>query len=270
MCEVLCVSTSGYYDWIHRAESQRSKRHKQLTKRIRQIYEDSHQIYGSPRIHSELVDQGEVVGVNTVAWLMHKSGIQSKVHKRFIVTTNSRHNVKPAENLLNRNFYAKRANEKWVSDVTFIPTREGWLFLATIMDLYSRMIIGWSMARRHTTDIVNDALEMAITNRSDVNGVLLHSDQGIQCVSREYQQRLHTHGITCSMSRKGNCWDNAPMESFYHSLKTEWTNFEDYQARSEAKSSLFNYIELFYNRKRRHSSLNNQSPMVYEQIMGAH
>jgi len=178
--------------------------------------------------------------------------------------------LKPANNVLNRAFKTKAPNEKWVSDVTFIPTREGWLFLATIMDLYSRMIVGWSMGKQHTTRLVKDALAMAIENRGCVTGVILHSDQGIQYASGEYQQELSQHGIVCSMSRKGNCWDNAPMESFYHSLKTEWVSFEDYKTRSEARSSLFTYIELFYNRQRRHSSLDYQSPMAYEKAMSVH
>ena len=186
------------------------------------------------------------------------------MRKRFVVTTDSKHGLKPAENLLNRDFEPTCANEKWVSDVTCIPTREGWLFLATIMDLYSRMIVGWSMDTRNTTELVSNALSMAVKNRDEVEGVLLHSDRGVQYASSEYQQNLQIHEIICSMSRKGNCWDNSPMESFYHSLKTEWVYFEDYKTRSEARSSLFEYIELFYNRKRRHSSINYQSPMAFE------
>ena len=267
---MLDVSSSGFYDWLDRPESARRQRHNELTQKIRCIHQQYHQIYGSPRIHEELKDQGEVVGENTVAMLMQRANIQSKVHKRFVVTTDSRHSLKPADNLLNRDFESQRPNEKWVSDVTFIPTREGWLFLATIMDLYSRMIIGWSMGKQQTTHLVKDALAMAVETRGSAAGVLLHSDQGIQYASPEYQHQLKRHGIVCSMSRKGNCWDNAPMESFYHSLKTEWVCFEDYKTRSEARSSLFNYIELFYNRQRRHSSLNYQSPMAYEISMGVH
>lgn len=270
MCEVLEVSPSGYYDWVDRPESDRSKRHKQLTAKIRRFHEASHHIYGSPRIHGDLVDDGEVIGENTVAMLMQRAEIVSKVHKAFVVTTDSRQTMKPARNHLGQDFTARKPNEKWVSDVTFIPTREGWLFLATIMDLYSRRIIGWSMSKRHTTALVCNALEMAIEQRGKVCGTLLHSDQGIQYASGEYQRQLKQHSLTCSMSRKGNCWDNAPMESFYHSLKTEWVRFEDYKTRTEARSSLFHYIELFYNRRRRHSFLNNQSPMVFETTNGVH
>ena len=270
MCRVLEVSRSGFYDWLQRPESLRAKHHRYLTAKIRQIHIDSRQIYGSPRIHGELVDQGEKVGKNTVAYLMRKHRIQSKVHKRFIATTDSRNTKKPAENLLNQDFKAQRPNQKWVSDVTFIPTRKGWLYLAAIMDLYSRFIIGWSMAAENSTALIENALQMACGLRGGgTQGVLLHSDQAVQYASRSYQRLLHKLGIVCSMSRKGNCWDNAPMESFFHSLKTEWVVFEDYKSRSEARSSLFSYIELFYNRKRRHSSLGYKSPMAFENAMVA-
>jgi transposase InsO family protein len=270
MCEVLGVSSSGYYDWIERPESQRSQRHRQLVKQIQNIHRQSREIYGSPRIHRELVEQGEVVGENTVAMLMQRHKIQSKVHKRFVVTTDSRHSLPAAKNVLNRDFDTDRSNQKWVSDTTFIPTREGWLYLATIMDLFSRQIIGWSMGNSNTTVLVSHALEMAIEQRGEVNGVILHSDRGIQYASGDYQQLLKQHGIVCSMSRKGDCWDNAVMESFYHTLKTECVVFEDYRTRAQARSSLFDYIELFYNRQRRHSSLAYQSPVTYEKMMCVH
>ena len=211
-----------------------------------------------------MTDQGERVGKNTVACLMRKADIQSKVHKRFVVTTDSRQTKKPAENILDGAFTSDKANQKWVSDVTFIPTRKGWLYLSAIMDLYSRMIVGWSMGEKNNTELVEDALKMAADHRRDIQGVLLHSDQGAQYASTSYQQLLSDLGIICSMSRKGNCWDNAPMESFFHSLKTEWVVFEDYKTRSEARASLFDYIELFYNRKRRHSALKYRSPMAFE------
>lgn len=270
MCAVLGVSTSGYYDWVDRPLSARDQRHQQLLKQIQVIHRQSRAIYGAPRVHHELVEHGVVVGKNTVAMLMQRHHIQSKVHKRFVVTTNSRHSLKPAENVLNRDFSADRLNQKWVSDVTFIPTREGWLYLATIMDLFSRKIIGWSMGHNNSTALVSQALHMAITQRDPIRGVILHSDRGIQYASRDYQQLLREHGIICSMSRKGDCWDNAVMESFYHSLKTECVVFEDYRTRSQARSSLFDYIELFYNRQRRHSSLAYKSPVTYESMMSAH
>jgi putative transposase len=267
MCRLLEVSRSGFYDWFDRPESIRSKRHRHLTKKIRQIHFETKQIYGAPRIHGDLVDDGEKVGANTVARLMRKANIKSRVHKRFVATTNSRDTKKPANNILNQNFAAQRPNQKWVSDVTFIPTRKGWLFLAAIIDLHSRRVVGWAMGNKNDSELTENALKMACTQRSTVKGVLLHSDQGSTYASTTYQKLLHEIGATCSMSRKGNCWDNAPMESFFHSLKTEWVVFEDYKTRSEARSSLFSYIELFYNRKRRHSSLGNKSPMAFENAM---
>ena len=264
MCRVLEVSKSGYYDWVDRPESNRAKRHRDLTVKIQQAHIASKQIYGAPRIHGELIDQGEQVGRNTVACLMRKANIQSKVHKRFVVTTDSRRTKKPAENLLGGAFTSGAANQKWVSDVTFIPTRKGWLYLSAIMDLYSRMIVGWSMGEKNSTELVEDALKMATVHRGDIQGLLLHSDQGAQYASTSYQQLLSDLDIICSMSRKGNCWDNAPMERFFHSMKTEWVGFEDYKTRSEARTSLFDYIELFYNRKRRHSALKYRSPWAFE------
>jgi len=200
---------------------------------------------------------------------MRKNSIQSKVHKRFVITTDSRKTKKPAENVMAQAFTADKPNQKWVSDVTFIPTRKGWLYLAAIMDLWSRRIIGWSMGDKNSTELVGGALQMAAQQRSDTKGVLLHSDQGAQYASGLYQQQMRDLGVICSMSRKGNCWDNAVMESFFHSLKTEWVVFEDYKTRSEARSSVFSYIELFYNRKRRHSFLKNKSPFAFENAMNA-
>jgi len=267
MCRVLQVSRSGFYGWLCRSESARSRRHRNLTIRIRQIHIENKQIYGSPRIHGELVEQGETVGENTVALLMRKANIQSKVHKSFVATTDSRNTKKPAENILNQDFAAQQPNEKWVSDITFIPTRKGWLYLAAIIDLYSRYVVGWAMGKKNNAELAENALKMAYANRGDIKGVVLHSDQGIQYASTTYQKLLHELGATCSMSRKGNCWDNAPIESFFHSLKTEWVMFENYKTRSEARSSLFSYIELFYNRKRRHSALGNKSPMAFENAL---
>lgn len=268
MCRVLEVSRSGYYDWIDRPESLRAKRHRDLTIKIRRAHIESRRIYGAPRIHGDLTDNGERVGKNTVACLMKKADIQSKVHKRFVVTTDSRKTKEPAKNILGGAFTVDTVNRKWVSDVTFIPTRKGWLYLSAIMDLYSRKIVGWSMGEKNNTELVEDSLKMAVAHRGDIKGVLLHSDQGAQYASTSYQQLLSDFGITCSMSRKGNCWDNAPMESFFHTLKTELTGFEDYKTRSEARTSLFDYIELFYNRKRRHSALQYRSPMAFENAAG--
>lgn len=264
MCRVLEVSRSGYYDWLDRPESLRAKRHRELTVKIRQAHIESRKTYGSPRIHRDLTDQGDRVGRNTIACLMKRADIQSKVHKRFVITTDSRKTKKPAGNILNRIFASEQPNRKWLSDVSFIPTRRGWLYLSAIMDLYSRKIVGWSMGERNSTELVEDALKMAVVHRGDIRGVILHSDQGAQYASTSYQKLLSDSGVICSMSRKGNCWDNAPMESFFHTLKTELTYFEDYKTRTEAKASLFDYIELFYNRKRRHSALEYRSPVAFE------
>jgi transposase InsO family protein len=264
LCRVLEVSRSGYYDWLGRPESPRAVRHRRLVAKIRQAHIESRRIYGAPRIRDELVDQGERVGKNTIARLMRKNGIQSKVHKKFVVTTDSRKTKRPASNILAGAFTAEKPNQKWVSDVTFVPTRKGWLYLAAIMDLWSRRIIGWSMGNKNSTELIGDALKMAVQQRRDIEGVVLHSDQGAQYASGAYQQYLCDFRIVCSMSRKGNCWDNAVMESFFHSLKTEWVVFEDYKSQAEARSSIFSYVELFYNRKRRHSFLKNKSPMAFE------
>lgn len=267
MCRVLEVSKSGYYDWLDRPESNRARRHRYLLTRIRQAHIESKSVYGAPRVHAELVDGGDRVGKNTVAFLMRKARIRSKVHKRFVVTTDSRHTKRPAENVLNGDFTAAGANRKWTSDVTYIPTRKGWLYLAVVMDLYSRMIVGWSMGEKNSTELIGDALKMASAQRGDVRGVILHSDQGVQYASGSYQQQLKDLGIVCSMSRKGRCWDNAPIESFFHSLKTECVCFEDYRTRSEARTSVFSYIELFYNRKRRHSAIGYKSPRAFEKAV---
>lgn len=266
MCRVLEVSKSGYYGWLDRPDSKRARRHQYLLTKIRQVHIENRQVYGAPRVHAELTDRGERVGKNTVAHLMRLNHVQSKVHKRFVITTDSRKTKKPAANILRGEFKTSRTNEKWVSDITYIPTRKGWLFLAAIMDLYSRRIVGWSMGEKNSTELAENALKMAAAHR-DIKGVLLHSDQGAQYASVSYQQNLRCFGVVCSMSRKGNCWDNAPMESFFHTLKTECVDFEDYKTRWEARSSIFSYIELFYNRKRRHSAIGYKSPMAYEQAI---
>jgi transposase InsO family protein len=265
MCRVLDVSRGGYYDWHHRPDSKRAERHKDLVSKIEAIHEDNHDIYGSPRIHRELVGLGEIVGENTIASLMKANGIQSKVHKRFVITTRSRNDLPAADNILKRNFATNKINKKWVSDVTFIPTREGSFYLATVMDLCSRRIVGWSMSRYNNVALVSNALKMAIEHRGCVAGLILHSDRGATYKSPKYLSILDEHGIVCSMSRKGNCWDNAVMESFYHSVKSEWMVFEDYHTRDQARRSLFDYIELFYNRKRRHSTLDYVSPVTFEE-----
>ncbi len=264
LCQVLGVSTSGYYDWLGRPESNRSQENRRLTLKIREFHLASRQRYGSPRIYQDLREDGESCSENRVDRLMQRHNIQSKMAKRFVVTTNSKNTMAPAPNLLRRQFTVEGINRSWVTDTTFIATRQGWLYLAVVLDLYSRQVIGWSMGERNTADLVRDALMMALWRRGKVKGVIVHSDQGSTYASRDYQQVLTDNGLLCSMSRKGDCLDNAVAESFFGTLKTELTDDEDYRTRDLAKQSIFEYIEIDYNRKRRHSFLNYMTPVDYE------
>jgi len=264
MCEVLEVSTSGYYDWIERPESERARENRRLVTRIRCFHRASKAIYGSPRIHEDLLESGERVGVNRVARLMRQEKIQSKVAKKFIVTTESKHNLPAAPDRLKRQFQTELPDQAWVSDTTFIPTRQGWVFLAVIPDLYSRQVIGWSMGNHNNTQLVSEALTMAIWRRGRAKDVIVHSDRGATYASSDYQKLLKRHQLLCSMSRKGECLDNAVAESFFSSLKTELVDHEDYSTREKARQSLFEYIEIFYNRRRRHSYLGYISPVEFE------
>jgi putative transposase len=263
MCRALGVSPSGFYDWCVRPESHRSQRQRRLVEQIRSSHRLSREAYGSPRIQADLVAAGEYVSVNTVAKLMQREGIVPKSVRKFRVTTDSRKTIS-APNLLDRGFTVHRPNERWVSDITAIPTREGWLYLAVIIDLYSRAVIGWAMHARLLGHLVTDALKMALMRRKVRSPLLLHSDQGSQYTATEYRTLLANNGIACSMSRKGNCWDNAVAESFFHSLKTELVHHEDYRTRQAATTSIFDYIEVFYNRQRRHSHVGQVAPLVFE------
>jgi len=270
MCEVLNVSASGYYDWVDRPESARAQENRRLVTQIRCFHQASKAIYGSPRIHEDLLESGERVGVNRVARLMRHENIQSKVAKKFIVTTESKHSLPAAPDRLKRQFRTDQPDQAWVSDTTFIPTRQGWLFLAVILDLYSRQVIGWAMDNHNNSQLVSDALTMAIWRRGQSKDVIVHSDRGVTYASRDYQKLLARHQLLCSMSRKGECLDNAVAESFFSSLKTELVDHEDYHTKSEAKQSLFEYIEVFYNRRRRHSYLGYISPVEYERRYAPH
>lgn len=265
MCDVLEVSTAGFYAWRTRPVSAGQERRDRLIAEIRVIHDTVKARYGSPRVHAELVARGSPCCVNTVAKLMQTQGIVAKTARKFRHTTYSNHGLPVAANLLDRAFDPARANEAWVSDVTFIPTREGWLYLAAVEDLYSRRVVGWAMSDRMPSRLVVDALAMAVQQRLPEARLLAHSDRGSQYASDHYQRVLAKHGIECSMSRRANCWDNAPMESFFASLKKELVHHEDYQTREEAKASIFEYIEVFYNRQRRHSTLGFKSPAEYEQ-----
>lgn len=264
LCQVLEVSTSGYYAWRDRPESQRVRQNRQLTTKIALFHRASRGIYGSPRIHRDLVESGEVVGVNRVARLMRVHGIQSRMARRFVITTDSRNTMQPAPDRLQRHFTVQDKNHAWVSDTTFIPTRQGWLYLAVVLELYSRQVIGWAMSDKNNARLVQDALTMAIWRRGNVRDVIVHSDQGSTYASAEYQRLLKENALLCSMSRKGECLDNAVAESFFGTLKTELVTDEDYRTKDEARRSLFEYIEMFYNRRRRHSTLGYLSPVEYE------
>jgi transposase InsO family protein len=264
LCRVLGVSRRGYYDWVDRPDSARVQANQRLLIEIHRVFMENREVYGAPRIHRELNETGHPCGLNRVARLMQKAGIVPKTVRKFRITTDSRKSHKPADNVLNQEFSATRRNEKWVADVTYIPTREGWLFLAAVLDLYARKIVGWSMHDRLTAQLAAQALKNALAQEGKVEGLLHHSDRGKEYYANEYQKLLKEHDIVCSMSRKGNCYDNAVMESFFHSLKVELVHHEDFYTRSEARAAIFDYIEVFYNRKRRHSSINYQSPLEYE------
>jgi transposase InsO family protein len=267
MCDTLAVSPAGYYAWRHRPVSPRRQRRDDLTAQIRTVHAEVKARYGSPRVHAELVARGHGCCVNTVARLMRRAGIAAKTARKFRHTTDSSHGRPVAANVLDRQFDPGVANAAWVSDITFIPTREGWLYLAAVEDLYSRMVVGWAMAARMTSRLVVEALGMAVRRRLPGEDLVAHSDRGSQYASEHYQRLLATHGIACSMSRRADCWDNAPMESFFASLKKELVHHEDYHTREEAQASIFEYIEVFYIRQRRHSTLGYMSPAEYERSL---
>jgi len=269
LCYVLSVSKSGYYAWIARPESPRTKEDKALLERITTHHKNSRKTYGYRRIHEDLHDEGVSIGETRVRRLMKENGIKPKVKRKFKVTTDSNHTNQIHENKLDRNFSPESLNQSWVSDITYIPTKEGWLYLAVIMDLFSRKIIGWAMDCRIQESLTIRALKMALFRRKIKSPLLLHSDRGGQYAAKNYQSILSNNGITCSMSRKGNCWDNAPMESFFHTLKVELVHHESFKTREEAKQAIFDYIEVFYNRQRRHSAINYKSPEQFELMQAA-
>ena len=264
LLDLLDVSSSGYYDWLNRPESDRSRNNRALTTKIKRYHRQSREIYGSPKVHEDLIADGEICSVNRVARLMKVAEIKSKMARKFVVTTNSKNTMQPAPDLLKRKFTVDKNDKAWVSDTTFIATREGYLYLAVIIELFSRQVIGWSMSTRNNSVLVQDALTMAIWRRGEVSDVIVHSDQGSTYASGDYQRQLSENNLRCSMSRKGECLDNAVAESFFGTLKNELVYHEDYKTRSEARQSIFEYIEVFYNRKRRHAFLNYVTPVDYE------
>ena len=264
MCRVLEVSRSGYYSWAKHSRGVRQKENERLLVHIREAYVRGRGTYGSPRVTAELRSNGIPCGKNRVAHLMKSHGIKAKTKRRFKATTKSRHDFLVADNLLNRRFSADVANKVWVSDITFIWTREGGLYLAAILDVFNRQIVGWSMDDRLSHGILADALHKALRQRRPEAGVLFHSDRGTQYASYAFRDLMEQYGFVQSMSSSGNCYDNALMESFFHTLKTELIYFEKYRTRQEARGSVFEYIEVFYNRVRRHSALNYCSPAEFE------
>jgi putative transposase len=264
MCSVLEVSRSGYYAWCGRSPSARVQRDRELTAEIRSIHEISERRYGSPRIHEELAANDTHVGRKRVARLMHEDGISARAKRRFVKTTDSNHDLAIAPNLIKRNFYSSAPNKVWVGDITYLDTRQGWLYLAVLIDLFSRRVVGWAMSESIDTALVMSALNMAVVQRSPARDLIVHSDRGSQYASHEHRKVLRGMGVKCSMSRKGDCWDNAVAESFFASLRKELTNRVTFLTRDAARSQIFEYIEAFYNRARRHSTINYQSPVNFE------
>jgi putative transposase len=258
------VSRSGYYEWLNRPISNRDQENTKLTKMITEIFIQNRNIYGTRRISKKLSENDIFISRRRIGKLMAIAELTCKTKRKFKVTTDSRHNKIISPNLLDRKFDVASPNKYWVGDITYIPTSEGWLYLATVIDLYSRQIIGWSMDDNMKSKLVNDALSMALFQRKPKKGLIWHSDRGSQYASQSHRTILKDHGIIQSMSRKGNCWDNAVAESFFHTLKTELTNHHQFENIQEAKNIIFEYIEVFYNRIRIHSANNYLAPAEFE------
>jgi putative transposase len=266
MCQVLKVSASGYYAWCKRPVSAREMANQELFKKIEAVYNNSYKTYGSPRVYHELKAEGVLCSKNRVARLMRLAGLQAEQAKQYKSTTRRNKAHTAAANKLDRDFRASQPNQKWLADITYIATLEGWLYLAAILDLYSRRIVGWAMSERMTSDLTINALKVALQSRQPKAGLIHHSDQGSQYTDHDYQRWLEENKIEVSMNGVGTWYDNAPMESFFGTLKSEWVNHRRYRTREEARTDLFFYIEAFYNRRRRHSSLDYLCPESYEQL----
>jgi putative transposase len=264
MCRVLAVSRSGYYDWRGRGPSPRAQANTRLAADVHRVYVEHKARAGAPRIVKQLRDEGQTVGKHRVARVMRFECLRAKAARKYKATTNSNHTLPVAPNLLEQDFTAVAPNRKWVSDITYIWTEEGWLYLAVVLDLYSRLVVGWAMGERMTASLVCEALTMALWRRKMPIGVIVHSDRGSQYCSADYQRLLRKHRLLCSMSKKGDCYDNAAMESWNHSLKVEAIHGERFVTREAAKAQVFEYIEVYYNRKRLHSTLGHLSPEVFE------
>jgi transposase InsO family protein len=267
MCRVLEVSKAGYYAWRKRPESERTREDRRLTVKIRAVHRKSRRSYGSPRVHEELRDEGVACGRKRVERLMREDGLRAKKKRRFRRTTDSSHAHPIHPNRLERNFAVQGVaglDQVWVSDITYLPTRAGWLYLAVVLDLKSRLVVGWAMKNSLETSLATDALTMALWRRKPGRGLLCHSDRGVQYAAGDYQEVLRQHGIEGSMSRKGDCWDNAVAESFFATLEWELIQDSDWHTHEEARRAVFDYIEVWYNRQRRHSSLGYRSPADFE------
>jgi transposase InsO family protein len=265
MCDILEVSRSGYYDWLDRPASPQAQRREVLAVQVKVAFEESHQTYGSPRIARDLAEGEFKACRNTIAKIMRKQELFGRMPKRYIPrTTDSTHDHPIAENKLDRQFEPGAGTPAWVTDIAYIPTQQGWLYLAAVMDLRTRKILGWAMADHMRVELVTDALQMALARQKPGESLLHHSDRGTQYACQTYRKLLADHQITCSMSRKGNCYDNAVMESFWATLKTEEVHRNDYATREIATAAIFRYIEIFYNRQRRHSALGYVSPEAFE------
>jgi len=267
LCRVLEVSVSGYYAWRKRAPSLHSREDAQLAEKVKTAFQDNRCVYGSPRVHAELHAQGMHCARKRVARLMREQGLFAKRPRHRTITTKSEPEAQTAPNLLQRDFSADEPNSKWVADTTYIWTTEGWLFLAVVLDLFSRMVVGWSMATIQDAALVGQALQMAVARRRPQAGLLHHSDRGSTYTSESYQALLQQEGMQSSMSRTADCYDNAAMESFFQSFKGECIDGASFSTRAQARNSTFEYIEGFYNRTRRHSTLQYMSPLSYEQVM---
>ena len=271
MCSALDVSRGGYYSWTKRQQnpSGRQQRQEALDQQVKDAFAARKKRSGSPRITLDLKDDGQNYNRKTVAASMQRQGLRAKAAKKFKATTNSDHDLPVAPNLLQQDFVAAVPNQKWVGDITYLWTDEGWLYLAVVIDLYSRLVVGWAMAERMTAELVCDALQMALWRRHMPKGVIFHSDRGSQYCSIKYQALLTRYDLICSMSAKGNCYDNACAESFFHTLKVEIIHGEHFASRTEMRQTVFEYIEVDYNRNRRHSTNGNISPEAFEAKLAA-
>ena len=270
MCTVLKVSRNGYYDWRERPPSKRSQENQRVMTEIERVHERSQQAYGATKTWRELRAEGFTWGRHRIARLRREAGIEARRKRRFRITTQSRAGMVAAKNRLKQRFKAKAVDRVWVGDITFIATAAGWLYLAVLVDLYSRRVVGWAMGDRIDQQLVFDALRMALLQRRVRPGLIHHTDQGRQYASALYLDLLKRHGIIASMSRRGNCYDNAVAESFFSSLKNELIHHSSYRTREEARTAIFEYIEMFYNRKRRHQSLDYLTPVDYERKAGVY